>query len=47
MRYLILAAMLLSATACAATGGNSNIDYRATSFATVNSCTHTTALYCS
>jgi len=45
MRYLVIAAVLMLA-ACTSTRGNSNIDYRGTSFATVNSCTHTTALPC-
>jgi len=50
MRYLAIAAVLLL-SGCAATTpyygrGNSNIDYRGTSFATVNSCTHTTAMPC-
>lgn len=53
-RYIMVATVLLlaaTATSCTSTTpyygrGNSNIDYRGTSFATVNSCTHTTALYC-
>jgi hypothetical protein len=46
---MVATTLLLAATAsaCTTTGhGNSNIDYRGTSFSTVNSCAHTTALPC-
>jgi hypothetical protein len=50
-KVIMAIALLLTATACTSTTpyygrGNSNIDYRGTSFSTVNSCTHNTALPC-